>query len=167
MAIPAEPDTPALADTTGSWEEELDQQVAAARGLIPARALDRARETIRSLASDTTTTMLHRDLHFGNILSANREPWLAVDPKVWRGPAAFDALTVIAVQRKTLRGTADLERAVRDLIRRYASVAGVSADEAFACTQARAPSSYLHRHLRNGDWFDLEFLRSALELRSS
>ena len=50
------------------------------------RALDRARKTIQHLAADETPTMLHGDLHFGNILRSHREPWLTIDPKGWFGP---------------------------------------------------------------------------------
>ena len=29
--------------------------------------------------------LLHTDLHAGNVLAAEREPWLAIDPKPWVG----------------------------------------------------------------------------------
>lgn len=34
--------------------------------------------------------MLHGDLHHGNILSAQREPWLAIDPKGVIGEPAYE-----------------------------------------------------------------------------
>lgn len=165
LAVPADSTAPALSDTTALWEEQLDRQLAAVTGLVGPSAVDRARQTIRDLGGDTTTTMFHGDLHFGNILSAERERWLAIDPKGWRGTAAYDAFTVVAGRRDDLKGAPDLERALRDRLRRFASAAQVSVEQAVACTQARATSSYLYQQLEEGDWFDLELLRTVMELR--
>ncbi len=159
LAVPAPAGTPALADTTEGWEAELDQQVAALPDALPTAVVDRARSTIRALATDPTSTMLHGDLHFGNVLSAERQPWLAIDPKGWRGTAAYDAFTVAAGKREALLAAADPERAFRDRIRRFASAADVDAGLALACVQARATSSYLYQRLHTGDWFALELLR--------
>jgi len=35
--------------------------------------------------------LLHTDLHAGNVLSSQREPWLAIDPKPFIGDPAYDA----------------------------------------------------------------------------
>ena len=43
------------------------------------------------LASAPPPVLLHGDLHHHNILSATREPWLAIDPKGVAGDPAFDA----------------------------------------------------------------------------
>ncbi|MEN8173178.1 MAG: aminoglycoside phosphotransferase family protein [Chloroflexota bacterium] len=42
------------------------------------------------LKSETKTVLLHGDLHHWNILSAQRQPWLAVDPKGIVGDPVFD-----------------------------------------------------------------------------
>ncbi|ARC56968.1 hypothetical protein AS850_07735 [Frondihabitans sp. 762G35] len=164
LAVPADAAAPALADTTGGWEEQLDRQVAAAPGLIPPAVVERARETIRALADDATGTLIHGDLHFGNVLAADREPWLAVDPAAWRGTAAYDAFAVVAGRRGSFRDAQDVAAAFRDRILRFSAAARVDTDLAVACTQARATSSYLHQVLHEGDWFDAEFLRAALSL---
>jgi streptomycin 6-kinase len=39
----------------------------------------------------STSLILHGDLHHFNILSAEREPWLAIDPKGVVGEAAYEA----------------------------------------------------------------------------
>jgi streptomycin 6-kinase len=36
--------------------------------------------------------LLGTDLHAGNVLSAQREPWLVIDPKPWLGDPAYDPL---------------------------------------------------------------------------
>jgi streptomycin 6-kinase len=42
------------------------------------------------LASPEAPVLLHGDLHHFNILSAEREPWLALDPKGLVGEAAYE-----------------------------------------------------------------------------
>jgi streptomycin 6-kinase len=42
------------------------------------------------LASSQEPILLHGDLHHGNILSAERERWLALDPKGIVGEAAYE-----------------------------------------------------------------------------
>lgn len=42
--------------------------------------------------SDAThDVLLHTDLHAGNVLSAQRDPWLVIDPKPFVGDPAYDA----------------------------------------------------------------------------
>jgi streptomycin 6-kinase len=38
------------------------------------------------------TVLLCTDLHGGNILAAQREPWLVIDPKPYLGDPAYDVL---------------------------------------------------------------------------
>lgn len=48
-------------------------------------------ETFAALACDTTNeVVLVTDLHAGNVLSAQREPWLMIDPKPFAGDPAYD-----------------------------------------------------------------------------
>ncbi len=49
-------------------------------------------ELFRKLpASAPTSVLLATDLHAGNVLRAQREPWLAIDPKPFLGDSAYDA----------------------------------------------------------------------------
>lgn len=130
--------------------------MAAAPGLVPPAVVDRARATIRLLRNDSTATLMHGDLHFGNVLRARREPWLAIDPLGWRGTAAYDAFTVAAERPG--------QRDLRARIHRYAAAAGVDADLALACCQARATSSYLHQRRTGGRWFDDDLLYRLMTL---
>ncbi|WP_026421144.1 aminoglycoside phosphotransferase family protein [Actinokineospora inagensis] len=42
--------------------------------------------------------LLHWDLHYGNALAADREPWLAIDPKPLTGHPGFDLMPALANQ---------------------------------------------------------------------
>jgi len=55
------------------------------------RLLDEALALCAWLTEPTETPVLaNRDFHLGNVLSAAREPWLAIDPKPLVGARAFD-----------------------------------------------------------------------------
>jgi streptomycin 6-kinase len=60
-------------------------------GPLPAAIFERGEQLYHELdASTTRRVLLHGDLHQGNILSATREPWLAIDPKGIVGDPAFE-----------------------------------------------------------------------------
>jgi streptomycin 6-kinase len=55
---------------------------------------------------------VHGDLHGRNILRADREPWLAIDPKGCTGDPAYDAGTLLKTRALTLMVTSDPAKAV-------------------------------------------------------
>lgn len=60
-------------------------------GPLPPELFVRAEQLARDLlASAPTEVMLHGDLHHFNILSAEREPWLVIDPKGMRGDPGYE-----------------------------------------------------------------------------
>jgi streptomycin 6-kinase len=70
--------------------------------------------------------MLHGDFYPSNILSAEREPWLAVDPMPMLGNAAYDA-----VQYLLFRGGNVADRATEwsGHVRRVSSLFGVDQED--------------------------------------
>ncbi|MFI1678860.1 aminoglycoside phosphotransferase family protein [Streptomyces sp. NPDC020607] len=55
------------------------------------RALvERCGGAVREVMGEPGDRMLHWDLHFENVLAADREPWLAIDPKPLAGDPGFD-----------------------------------------------------------------------------
>ncbi|MEV4349112.1 aminoglycoside phosphotransferase family protein [Actinoplanes sp. NPDC049596] len=62
-----------------------------AAGPIPRRMVERAAELFDDLCADAPReVVLHGDLHHGNVLKAEREPWLAIDPSPRIGDPVFD-----------------------------------------------------------------------------
>ncbi|WP_306321393.1 MULTISPECIES: aminoglycoside phosphotransferase family protein [unclassified Streptomyces] len=45
---------------------------------------------VREVVDEPGDRLLHWDLHFENVLAAEREPWLAIDPKPLAGDPGFD-----------------------------------------------------------------------------
>ncbi|MDQ6605904.1 MAG: aminoglycoside phosphotransferase family protein [Actinomycetota bacterium] len=72
-----------------SFERALDVN---RRGLDPGLARV-GLETLRGLPGTAErSVLLCTDLHAGNVLSAQREPWLVIDPKPFIGDPAYDAV---------------------------------------------------------------------------
>lgn len=58
--------------------------------------VDAALAYLSDLPRDTTdTVLLHQDLHGQNIISARRQPWLAIDPKPLCGERAFSLAPIV------------------------------------------------------------------------
>lgn len=61
-------------------------------GPFPQKLLERAEQLFSELSANTQeAVLLHGDLHHWNILSAQRGPWLAIDPKGLIGEPAYEA----------------------------------------------------------------------------
>jgi streptomycin 6-kinase len=79
------------------WFAELvvERQESCGRPL-PHRLVDEAVEALRTLARDAPRrVVLHHDFHPANVLAAQRQRWLAIDPKPQVGDPTFDPLQLI------------------------------------------------------------------------
>jgi streptomycin 6-kinase len=89
--------------------------------------------TFAALAAETSDdVLLATDLHAGNVLQAQREPWLLIDPKPFVGDAAYDLTQHLLNCEKRLQADAP------GLIRRTANLAGVDAERVRMWLFARA-----------------------------
>ncbi|MFC6593709.1 aminoglycoside phosphotransferase family protein [Kitasatospora paranensis] len=50
---------------------------------------------LREFGADQPDTLVHGDLHFADVLRAEREPWPAIDPKGLVGDPAYDGLALL------------------------------------------------------------------------
>jgi streptomycin 6-kinase len=74
-----------LADEAAWWASYLPEQWRGERVL-----LDAALDAIEALSpTQGEQVLLHQDLHFDNVLAAQREPWLVIDPKPLVGEREF------------------------------------------------------------------------------
>jgi streptomycin 6-kinase len=75
-----------LADEARWWVEYLPASWERAGRPFERRLLEETIDTLHSLAaSQGEQVLLHQDLHADNVLAAEREPWLAIDPKPLAG----------------------------------------------------------------------------------
>jgi len=85
---PAEVDWPRLDDVAARWARELPQR-------YPGRLAEEAVDAIAALTPVEDLVLCHQDLHGGNILRAEREPWLAIDPKPIVAERAYDTVAIV------------------------------------------------------------------------
>jgi streptomycin 6-kinase len=112
LAIPAPPGLPRLREHADAWEEQLRNDAAELTHPLSPYVVDAAVATIRELGRVQPDTVIHGDFHARNILRADREPWLAVDPKGCAGDPAYDGGTLLKARALTLLEADDLRKAV-------------------------------------------------------
>jgi len=101
----------ALADEAARWVDELPERWEEAGEPFERRLLDAAIDTLRELsATQGEQVLLHQDFHALNVLAAEREPWLTIDPKPLAGEREFGIAAIV-------RGT-ELGHSKRDVLRR-------------------------------------------------
>jgi len=125
LAVPAPPGLPRLSARADSWEEELRKDSVELGEPLPRRVLDAALATVRELGRSQPELVVHGDLHPRNILPAEREPWLAVDPKGVAGDPAYDAGALLKACALPLVEAGDLAEAARRAIAVFAEAAGL------------------------------------------
>lgn len=103
-----------LSSMTEHWAEETI--ASAPRWLDPGLVQEGLRLLEELPRASSDDVLLATDLHAGNVLRAQREPWLAIDPKPFVGDRAYDATQhlfnctrrILSAPDATIRPFADL-----------------------------------------------------------
>jgi streptomycin 6-kinase len=108
----------------------LGAEAGARRSLLLAADLrplvDEALETAAGLlSSQPEQVLLHGDFHHGNVLAADRSPWLAIDPKPLVGERAYDLAWLAQDRLDTLAGGPGPQAAARRRIQRLSDAVEV------------------------------------------
>jgi streptomycin 6-kinase len=108
-----------LADEAAWWIRDLPDEWERAGRPFERELLDEVIDTLDALSgSQGDQVLLHQDLHTDNVLAAQREPWLVIDPKPLVGEREFAVAPIVrdyvlghscpAVERRLDRLTSDL-----------------------------------------------------------
>ena len=85
-----------LADEAAWWVSYLPDEWEQAGRPFERRLLDAALDALEGLApTQGEQVLLHQDLHAGNVLRAEREPWLVIDPKPLAGEREFGIAALV------------------------------------------------------------------------
>jgi streptomycin 6-kinase len=85
-----------LAEEAAWWVENLPDEWERAGRPFERRILDAAVESLATLSeSQGEQVLLHQDLHGDNVLAAQREPWLVIDPKPLVGEREFAVAPIV------------------------------------------------------------------------
>lgn len=114
-----------VTDLAGAWAADLPRRWAELDEPFDGTLVDAAASLCRMLETpDRPQVIANRDFHLGNVLAAERSPWLVIDPKPLAGEPAFDAGHFV---QSLLEDTSTADDATR-LVRRVAHALGVDAD---------------------------------------
>jgi len=128
--IPALPQLRTLSSYIDRWTADLDK--VAVNGPIPRRMVEQARSLGRDFVVDPATdrVMIHGDLHFENVLAADREPWLVIDPKPMAGDAHYEVAPLLWNRFDEIVATGDQRNALRQRFHAVIDAAGLDEDRA-------------------------------------
>lgn len=87
-SMPAPAELRRLGDLTAGMFDRLPAVLAALTDEDDRQLLRNCAAALREVADGPGDRLLHWDLHFENILAADREPWLVIDPKPLAGDPA-------------------------------------------------------------------------------
>lgn len=130
LHVPAGPQFKPLSGEVKRWSEELLELPVSA--LIPRRFVEQAAALGRDFASDPGCdgTLIHTDLHYFNVLAAEREPWLVIDPKPLSGDPHYEVAPLLWNRWAEIVASGDIRFAVRRRFHTIVDTAELDEDRA-------------------------------------
>jgi len=142
-----------LAEEAAWWLEDLPREWEVAGRPFERSLLDAGLDALRELsASQGEQVLVNQDLHGENVLAAQREPWLVIDPKPLLGEREFGLAPVV---RSFELG--DARRDVLYRLDRLSSELGLDRERARGWTIGQTlawavDSKYLPQHVQTVRW---------------
>jgi len=125
LHVPALPQLRSQVEYVDRWTEDLTRLPRGAP--IPHRLVEQAVSLGRDLPTDPASVgiLIHGDLHYGNVLAGDREPWLVIDPKPTSGDPHYEVAPLLWNRWE------ELHRDIREGVRRrfHATVDAAGLDE--------------------------------------
>ncbi|MFJ2014796.1 APH(6)-I family aminoglycoside O-phosphotransferase [Streptomyces globisporus] len=147
VAVPAPQGLRGLGEVAAAMLEQVPQAVARLTDPADRDLLRGWASAVAELADDPGDRLLHWDLHYDNVLAAEREPWIAIDPEPLVGDPGFDLWPALDSRWDDVVAKGEPLRVVR---RRFDLLT-----ESLGLDRARAAGWTLGRLLQNALW-DIE-----------
>ncbi|MFJ6484508.1 MULTISPECIES: aminoglycoside phosphotransferase family protein [unclassified Streptomyces] len=154
-SVPAPAGLRGLGDVARDMLASVPESAAALTDPADRRLLRDWASAVTELVDEPGDRMLHWDLHYDNVLAAEREPWLAIDPEPLVGDPGFDLWPALDTGWEGLHATGDASRVLRRRFDLLTEVLGLD--------RRRAAGWTLARLLQNTLW-DIEDGRTAIDL---
>lgn len=136
---PAPPQLPRLSVSAARWARQLAALPRDAP--LPRRLVEQAASWSADLAVDEETdgTLVHGDLHYENVLAADRAPWLAIDPQPRSGDPHYEPAPMLwnRVEELTWPGSPGVRDGVRRRFHLLVDHAGLEEQRARAWVVVR------------------------------
>jgi streptomycin 6-kinase len=110
LAVPAPAGLPLQHDLTQQIAATLVERWEGLGRPISRRLIDAARDRATQLGPTAGSLMVNWDLHYRNVLAGEREPWLAVDPKIAVGDPEFGLAQLLWTRLEDLERDGGLNR---------------------------------------------------------
>ncbi|MDG9702885.1 APH(6)-I family aminoglycoside O-phosphotransferase [Streptomyces sp. DH37] len=144
VRVPAPQGLRSLSDIATEMLEKVPKAVAALADPADRQLLRGWASAVAELVGEPGDRMLHWDLHYDNVLAAQREPWLAIDPEPLAGDPGFDLWPALDSRWDDVVAKNDALRVVRRRFDLLTEVLGLD--------RARATGWTLGRLLQNALW---------------
>ena len=151
------PAIPQLRTVTSYVERWLDDLAQQPRDIpIPHRMREQTLSLGRDLVADPASVgrMVHGDLHYFNVLAADREPWLVIDPKPMSGDPHYEPAPMLWNRYDELAG--DVRDGLRRRFHTLVDAAGLDED--------RARDWVVVRMVLNANWSVQDAQRAGRDL---
>jgi streptomycin 6-kinase len=134
LHVPPMPQLPSLHAQVTRWVDSAERLPRSSA--VPHRLVEQAAALARELTAESVdSVVLHGDLHPGNVLAADRQPWLAISPEPMNGDPHYELAPTLWHRWD------ELAHDVRDGVRRrfytLVDAAGLDEDRARAWTLIR------------------------------
>ncbi|MFD4026381.1 aminoglycoside phosphotransferase family protein [Streptomyces sp. NPDC058576] len=147
VAVPAPQGLRGLGDIAAAMLEQVPQAVTHLVDPADRLLLSGWASAVAELAEDPGDRLLHWDLHYDNVLAAEREPWIAIDPEPLVGDPGFDLWPALDSRWEDVVAKGEPLRVVRRRFDLLTDVLGLDRERAAGWT--------LGRLLQNALW-DIE-----------
>ena len=130
LHIPATPQYDLLSDNCARWSRELLDLPRSAP--VPRRYVEQAASLAHDFSSDPATdgVLVHTDLHYFNVLAADREPWLAIDPKPLSGDPSFELAPLLWNRWDEITASGNVRASVRERFHAMVDLTGFAEERA-------------------------------------
>ena len=144
LHVPAPPQLLTLSSYVRRYSDDLERLPSHAP--LPRRIVEQAVRLGRDLVDDPATdgTLIHGDLHYENVLAAERAPWLAIDPQPVSGDPHYEVTPLLGNRWDEIVASGDVRDAVR---RRFHTVV-----DAARLDEDRARDWVIVREAHNAMW---------------
>ncbi len=126
-----------LADIAQAMVERTPRVASALADPDDRRLLHTCAAAVRELLPEPGDRLLHWDLHYDNILTGDREPWLAIDPKPLAGDPAFELLPALVNRWHDIVASGDVSRGIMRRFDAMTEILGLDRQRAIGWTLGR------------------------------
>ena len=137
LHVPAPPQLRTVTSYVARWTDALAALPRDAP--IPHRLVEQALAHVRDLADDpaSTGTLVHNDLHDHNLLAAEREPWLVIDPQPMSGDPHWEPAPLLWNRWEEIEPRGRIRADVHERFLTIIDTAGLDEDRARAWVVVR------------------------------